>query len=94
MDEFALWVRLQDVDWATASGARVVCDAVVRHAIRLRSPVLVGTRGRPPFGLDDPASISGTAVAVALILGLAVICSSRGPYALGVIGLDRSRPSR
>ena len=78
MDEFALWVRLQDVYWATEG--RASFDAVV-IAAAFAGLVVLGTQ---PFGLDDPASISGTAVAVALILGLAVICFVKGRVLLGV----------
>jgi hypothetical protein len=46
--------------------------------------VVLGTN---PFGLDDPASILGTAAAVALVLGLAVMCFAKGRVLLGVIGL-------
>ena len=81
MDEFALWVRLQDVYWATEG--RASFDAVV-IAAAFAGLVVLGTQ---PFGLDDPASISGTAVAVALILGLAVICFVKGRVLLGVLGL-------
>jgi hypothetical protein len=81
MDEFALWVRLQDVYWATEG--RTSFDAVV-IAAAFAGLVVLGTQ---PFGLDDPASISGTAVAVALILGLAVICFVKGRVLLGVLGL-------
>ena len=81
MDEFALWVRLQDVYW-TQEG-RASFDAVV-IAAAFAGLVVLGTK---PFGLDDPASISGTAAAVALILGLAVICFAKGRLLLGVIGL-------
>ena len=81
MDEFALWVRLQDVYWATEG--RASFDAVV-IAAAFAGLVVLGTQ---PFGLDDPASISGTAVAVALILGLAVICFVKGRVLLGVVGL-------
>jgi hypothetical protein len=81
MDEFALWVRLQDVYW-TQEG-RASFDAVV-IAVAFAGLVVLGTK---PFGLDDPASISGTAAAVALILSLAVICFAKGRLLLGVIGL-------
>jgi hypothetical protein len=81
MDEFALWVRLQDVYW-TQEG-RGSFDAVV-IAAAFAGLVVLGTK---PFGLDDPTSISGTAAAVALILGLAVICFVKGRLLLGVIGL-------
>jgi hypothetical protein len=81
MDEFALWVRLEDVYW-TQEG-RASFDAVV-IAAAFAGLVVVGTE---PFGLDDPASISGTALAVALVFGLAVVCFVKGRVLLGVIGL-------
>ena len=81
MDEFALWVRLEDVYWMQEG--RASFDAVV-IAAAFAGLVVLGTK---PFGLDDPASISGTAAAVALILGLAVICFVKGRLLLGVIGL-------
>ena len=46
LDEFALWVRLQDVYWSEEG--RASFDAVVA-TVALRPP-RVGTR---PFGLDD-----------------------------------------
>jgi hypothetical protein len=81
LDEFALWVRLKDVYWSEEGRASL--DAVV-VATAFAALVVVGTN---PFGLDDPGSISGTAVAVALILGLAVICFLKGRLLLGVIGV-------
>ena len=81
MDEFALWVRLQDVYW-TQEG-RASLDATV-VAAAFAALVVLGTK---PFGLDDPASIAGTAVAVALVLALAVMCFAKGRVLLGVVGL-------
>jgi len=81
MDEFALWVRLEDVYW-TQEG-RASFDAVV-VAAAFAGLVVIGTE---PFGLDDPASISGTALAVAVVFGLAVVCFVKGRVFLGVIGL-------
>jgi hypothetical protein len=81
MDEYALWVRLQDVYW-TQEGRASLDAAVVAAAFA--ALVVLGTT---PFGLDDPASIAGTALAVALVLGLAVMCFAKGRVLLGVIGL-------
>jgi hypothetical protein len=81
MDEFALWVRLDDVYW-TQEG-RISFDAVV-VAVAFAALVVVGTT---PFGLDDPGSIIGTAVAVALVLGLSITCFLKGRILLGVVGL-------
>jgi hypothetical protein len=81
LDEFALWVRLEDVYWAEegrASFEAVVCT------VAFGALVVIGTR---PFGLDEPASIAGTAVAVGLIAALAFVCFAKGRVLLGVIGL-------
>jgi hypothetical protein len=81
LDEFALWVRLQDVYW-TDEG-RVSFDAVV-CGCAFAALVVIGTR---PFGLDDPGSIIGTAAVVVAVLGLALVCFAKGRVFLGVIGL-------
>jgi hypothetical protein len=81
LDEFALWVHLEDVYWSQEG--RASFDAVI-VAAAFAALVVLGTN---PFGLDDPASITGTAVAVAVVLGLAVVCFLKGRVLLGVIGL-------
>lgn len=81
MDEFALWVRLEDVYWAQEG--RSSFDAVV-VAVVFAALVVVGTT---PFGLDDPASITGTSLVVALVLGLALVCFAKGRIVLGVLGI-------
>jgi hypothetical protein len=81
MDEFALWVRLQDVYWSPEG--RASFDAVV-VAVAFAALVVIGTT---PFGLDDPASITGTAGAVVVVLGLSLACFLKGRILLGVVGL-------
>ena len=81
LDEFALWVRLQDVYWSEEG--RSSFDAVV-CACAFAGLVVLGTR---PFGLDEPASVAGTAAAVTVIVGLAAVCFAKGRVLLGVIGL-------
>ena len=81
MDEFALWVRLEDVYWSQEG--RASFDAVV-VAGAFAALVVLGTK---PFGLDDPGSIAGTAAVVAIVLGLALVCFAKGRVFLGVIGL-------
>jgi hypothetical protein len=81
LDEFALWVRLQDVYW-TGEG-RSSFDAVV-FTFAFAALVVVGTQ---PFGLDEPSSVLGTAVAVAIVVGLAAACFAKGRLLLGVFGL-------
>jgi hypothetical protein len=81
MDEFALWVHLDDVYWSQEG--RVSFDAVV-VAVAFAALIVVGTT---PFGLDDPASVAGTAVTVAVVLTLAIVCFLKGRILLGVVGL-------
>jgi hypothetical protein len=81
LDEFALWVNLEDVYWSKEG--RSSLDAVV-VSVAFAALVVVGTT---PFGLDDPGSIAGTAVAVTLVLVLALVCFVKGRILLGVVGL-------
>jgi hypothetical protein len=81
LDEFALWVRLDDVYWAEEG--RVSFDAVI-CSCAFAALVVIGTR---PFGLDDPGSIWGTGLVVILVVGLASLCFAKGRVLLGMIGL-------
>jgi hypothetical protein len=81
LDEFALWVHLQDVYW-TDEG-RTSFDAVV-IAVVFAALVVLGTT---PFGLDEPGSIAGTAAVVGVVLGLSVVSFFKGRILLGVLGL-------
>jgi hypothetical protein len=81
LDEFALWVRLEDVYWAEEG--RASFDAVV-CTCAFALLVVVGTR---PFGLDEPASVAGTTAAVAVVAGLAIVCFAKGRVLLGIVGL-------
>src|SRR6201991_2516257 len=81
LDEFALWVRLEDVYWAEEG--RASFDAVV-CTCAFAALVVIGTR---PFGLDDPGSIWGTAIVVVAVVGLSFASFSKGRYLLGVVGL-------
>lgn len=81
MDEFALWVHLDDVYWSDEG--RQSFEAVV-VATAFAALIVVGTT---PFGLDDPGSISMTAATVLVVLGAAVVCFLKGRILLGVVGL-------
>jgi hypothetical protein len=81
LDEFALWVWLEDVYWAEEG--RASFDAVV-CTCAFALLVVVGTR---PFGLDEPASIAGTALAITVVASLAIVCFAKGRVLLGVVGL-------
>lgn len=81
LDEFALWVHLEDVYWRHEG--RSSFDAVV-IALAFAALVVIGTR---PFGLNDPASVWGTAVSVTIILALVVAAAARGRVLLAVLGM-------
>jgi hypothetical protein len=81
MDEFALWVHLEDVYWEK-EGRRSIDAAVLTVAVA--ALLVVGTT---PFGLDDPESVLGTVVVIVVVLGLAIMCFMKGRIMLGVLGL-------
>jgi hypothetical protein len=81
LDEFALWVHLEDVYW-TQDGRSSV-DAVV-IAFSFAGLVVVGTR---PAGLDDPGSIWGTVGAIVLVLSCVLMAVAKGRVFLGVLGI-------
>lgn len=81
LDEFALWVYLDDVYWSPEG--RTSFDAVV-VAVVIAALVVLGTT---PFGLDDPASVLATVITVAVALGLSIVCFLKGRIMLGVFGL-------
>jgi hypothetical protein len=81
MDEFALWVHLEDVYWEE-EGRRSI-DAMV-IAVAFAALIVVGTT---PFGLDDPGSLAGTVTVVAGVLALSILCFMKGRILLGVLGL-------
>lgn len=81
LDEFALWLRLEDVYWANEGRASL--DAVIVAAI-FAGLVVVGVR---PFGLDEPASVLGTIATVLVVLGLASVTFLKGRLMLGVISI-------
>jgi hypothetical protein len=81
LDEFALWVHLEDVYWSEEG--RTSLDAVV-CTCTFAALVVIGTR---PFGLDETSSIAGTAAVVLAVVVLAFACFAKGRVLLGVIGL-------
>jgi hypothetical protein len=81
MDEFALWVRLEDVYWAEEG--RASFDAVV-CTCAFAALVVIGTR---PFGLDEAPSIAGTAAVVGGVVVLAIACFAKGRVLFGVVGI-------
>ncbi|HEY8582800.1 MAG TPA: hypothetical protein VIL49_07625 [Capillimicrobium sp.] len=81
LDEFALWVRLQDVYWSEQGRASL--DAVVMATVFAALVVL----GVQPWGLDESGSILGTAAWVLVTLLLAGATFMKGRILLGILAL-------
>ena len=81
LDEFALWLHLEDVYWSDEGRSSI--DAVVIAAL-FAALVVLGVR---PLGLDDAASIIGTIALVVACLGLASVTFLKGRLALGVLAV-------
>ncbi|CAB4921009.1 unannotated protein [freshwater metagenome] len=81
LDEFALWVHLDDVYWSDEG--RISLDAVVLVAAFM-ALVVVGTR---PFGLDEASSVAGTAFIVLQALLLAAVTFLKGRIGLGIVAV-------
>jgi hypothetical protein len=81
LDEFALWVRLQDVYWSDEGRASL--DAVVLAAV-FGGLVVVGVQ---PWGLDETGSILGTGLFTILDIAIAGVAFLKGRILLGVLGL-------
>jgi hypothetical protein len=81
LDEFALWLHLEDVYW-TAEG-RSSIDAVILTAL-VASLVVVGLK---PFGFDDPGSVIGTVSIAVLLLLNAAAAFAKGRLLLGAIAI-------
>jgi len=81
LDEFALWLHLEDVYWSDQGRSSI--DAVVIAAL-FAGLVVVGVK---PFGLDEHSSVIGTIVVVGLVLPFAAITFLKGRLAIGVLAL-------
>jgi hypothetical protein len=81
LDEFALWLHLEDVYWSDQGRASI--DAVVVAAL-FGGLVVVGIE---PFGLDEPASVLGTVAVVGGNVLVASITFLKGRLALGVLAV-------
>jgi cell division protein FtsW (lipid II flippase) len=79
LDEYALWLHLEDVYWAE-EGRRSV-DAVVIAAL-IGGLILMGFI---PFSTD--AGTLTILVTTAVVLGIAVVAALKGKYLLGVAGM-------
>jgi hypothetical protein len=82
LDEFALWVRLEDVYWAQEGRASL--DAVVIAALLGGLIVL----GLAPFDLSSQSSaITSIAIVVAIDVLLCILAILKGKPILGLIGV-------
>lgn len=85
LDEFALWLHLEDVYW-TEEGRKSI-DAVM-VAVVVGIAMLVGTS---PIGVDTSAThdVDYAVIAVIVIvhIGFAVVCLLKGKLTTGLVGL-------
>ncbi len=83
LDEFALWLYLQDVYWAEEGRTSIVATLV---GVLVAGLLLIGTA---PFGVDGEAE-SGLLVAfvmVAVNIALALVTFLKGKLTLGVVSI-------
>jgi hypothetical protein len=81
LDEFALWLRLEDVYWSQ-EGRRSV-DAVIVAALIGGMVVLGGA----PFGIEDAGPATGIIAAVLTTLPFICLALLKGKVKLSVVGL-------
>jgi hypothetical protein len=81
LDEFALWLHLEDVYWSDEG--RQSIDAVV-IAMALGAMVVLGLS---PLDVGDTGSIVSISVAVAIQVFICGICILKGKLLLGLFGL-------
>jgi hypothetical protein len=84
LDEFALWVHLDDVYWSKEG--RKSIDAIIVAAC-IGAVLLIGTA---PFGVDDTVSQDGlvsVAITVLVTIAFALVSVLKGKLAFGLIGL-------
>jgi lysyl-tRNA synthetase class 2 len=81
LDEYALWLHLEDVYWAEEGRSSV--DAVIVAAV-VAGLILLGAR---PLTGSDTSSVVGIVLAVVLVLGLSLGALLKGRVMLGIVGL-------
>jgi hypothetical protein len=81
LDEFALWLHLEDVYWAEEGRSSV--DAVILATLMGGALVL----GFTPLEGRDTGSVLGIAAILALDLGFSTIAALKGRYTAAVIGI-------
>ncbi len=81
LDEYALWLHLEDVYWAEEGRSSV--DAVIVAAV-VAALILLGAR---PLSGGDTSSVAGLVFAIVLVLGLSLGALLKGRVWLGIVGL-------
>jgi len=81
LDEFALWLHLDDVYWAEEGRQSV--DAVILATLMGAALVL----GFTPLEGRDTGSVLGIAAILALDLGFATVAALKGKYTAAVVGI-------
>ena len=81
LDEYALWLHLEDVYWAEEGRSSV--DAVIVAAV-VAALILLGAR---PLNGSDTSSVVGIVFAIVVVLGLSLGALLKGRLMLGIIGL-------
>ena len=85
LDEFALWLHLEDVYW-TSSGRKSI-DAVV-VAVVLMCALLLGST---PFGVsqasDGPDPLVFAPVYIVIFLVFILVCIAKGKLIMGLVGI-------
>jgi hypothetical protein len=81
LDEYALWLHLDDVYWA--EDGRKSVDAVVIAALLGTLIVL----GAVPLNKEETSSIVTVIIALGVVLILAVMCALKGKYLFAVAGM-------
>jgi hypothetical protein len=81
LDEFALWLRLEDVYWSDEGRASL--DAIVLATV-FAVVVMLGVR---PLGLDDPGDKLLAVGAVIVFVGIAAVAFLKGRFVLGLVSL-------
>lgn len=82
IDEFALWVHLEDVYWADEGRSSI--DATVIAA----AGMLLVLLGFSPFSIEtgSAGAVAGTILSAAIVFGLVAICFAKGRALHGAIG--------
>jgi hypothetical protein len=83
VDEFALWVRLDDVYWAREGRSSIDAAVIAVGALGL---LVLGAR---PLDIEtgDAGQLIASAIAVAILLALVAICLAKRRIAHGVVGV-------